>query len=496
MLLASGSLLIQAAIWWQIYEPAGVWLPYLSPRSIPASDGEWLFRITDVAQHKRIVLVRIACKPALAQYRLLATDSGPGYELRQADTNGLPNLDCLMAPDADNSVGKALAGSNGFSGKSEYLVGFVLPDDQAASKAVGQVRQYYLAKSNGLTKGHSDLPLFSLRRRLGNDAHGKPVYEQVWCSFMLAANLYGKVEAEINQRFYPADPSEHHGGVGMAVAKNASHAESPKLQFLAWQDEWKTNSPGAVRHPDGSLVTNAMELKWLKAVPPGGITDVIRWPQSPAPRFLKLWFSHPALGANSLNEMTVLDTTLLDGSGEIIPFGAGGNMFGRGLGANENDGQLGWWVTTFSPDMGARQLSQLTIRMRYTVGPLEHTQAVEVVPKQSMNMTLEGNGQLNGIGQNIDGHAFVSLAYAPAKMKLRQFGVVAVTKDGRELRSGSGGRSDSGVRVEEFTFDLQLADVAKFIIGTRPVRTNEWKNVVLPKADRSLALQKARTGEP
>jgi hypothetical protein len=40
--------------------------------------------------------------------------------------------------------------------------------------------------------------------------------------------------------------------------------EPPKLRFVAWQDEWKTNQPGAARHPDGSPVTNAAELKWLR----------------------------------------------------------------------------------------------------------------------------------------------------------------------------------------------------------------------------------------
>ena len=187
MLLAVVVLLVWAALWWQTYEPAGVWLPYLSQSSIPAQDGELLFRVTEVSQHKQIVLVRIVCEPALSKYKVLATDSGPGFELRDGDTNGMPDVDCLIAPDANHSVGKALAGSNGFSGKPDYLIGFVLPDEQAASRAVEQVRRYYLAKSNGLTKGHSSLPLFSLRCRLGNDAHGKPVFEQIWCSFMLEA---------------------------------------------------------------------------------------------------------------------------------------------------------------------------------------------------------------------------------------------------------------------------------------------------------------------
>ena len=187
MLLAVVVLLVWAALWWQTYEPAGVWLPYLSQSSIPAQDGELLFHVTEVSQHKQIVLVRIVCEPALSKYKVLATDSGPGFELRDGDTNGMPDVGCLIAPDANHSVGKALAGSNGFSGKPDYLIGFVLPDGQAASRAVEQVRRYYLAKSNGLTKGHSSLPLFSLRRRLGNDAHGKPVFEQIWCSFMLEA---------------------------------------------------------------------------------------------------------------------------------------------------------------------------------------------------------------------------------------------------------------------------------------------------------------------
>jgi len=39
-----------------------------------------------------------------------------------------------------------------------------------------------------------------------------------------------------------------------------------------------------------------------------------------------------------------------------------------------------------------------------------------------------------------------------------------------------------GVGTEKFDFDVPLADVAKFIIGTRPIRTMEWTNVVLPKS--------------
>ncbi len=255
-------------------------------------------------------------------------------------------------------------------------------------------------------------------------------------------------------------------------------AEPPKLQFLAWQDEWQTNQPVAARHPDGSQVTNAEELRWLKAVQ-SSYMNVSSLHLSPEPRFLKLWFSHPAFDANSLNDLTVLDD-----QGRVIPFGAGGNACCSKADANEYDGQLGWQVNTFSMGTVTNQPSHLTFCLRYTVGPLEHTQALEVVARHDVSLVLEGNGQLSSVGQNVDGNAFVSLAYLPEKMPSRRFGVIAVATDGRQLLAGSSSM-DNGVRTEEFTFNLSLANVAKFIFGTRPILTNEWSNVVLPGSEKS-----------
>jgi hypothetical protein len=68
----------------------------------------------------------------------------------------------------------------------------------------------------------------------------------------------------------------------MAYRENdASAMLPPKLQFPAWQDGWKTNASGAARHPEGSPVTNATELGWLKQVHPGGI-DVSEPPLLPS----------------------------------------------------------------------------------------------------------------------------------------------------------------------------------------------------------------------
>jgi len=254
------------------------------------------------------------------------------------------------------------------------------------------------------------------------------------------------------------------------------NTEVPKLQFLAWQDAWQTNQPGAARHPDGSPVTEAAEICWLKVVLPGRV-DVSSYKLNPEPRFLHFWFSHPAFTRNDFSEIT-----LLDGQGRPLKLGADGSSAGGNESADESNSNQGWKLWTLSPSETTNIPSQVTVRLRYTLGPLERTQ--EVKSDYNGMMSLEGGSQLNGIGQNKAGRAFVAVAVDAKNMRSRVFDVVAVTKDGREIpRTGweRGGTIGAGVSVENFDFEIPLADVAKFIIGTRPIRTNEWKNVGLPK---------------
>ena len=175
---------------------------------------------------------------------------------------------------------------------------------------------------------------------------------------------------------------------------------------------------------------------------------------------------------------------MLDDQNNVIPLDARGSMAGDAQDANGQNGNLGWLTKTLSPGAGTNIPRRVTVRLRYTVGPLEKTSELTVEPRHSIPMALEGNSHLNGVGEDVDGRAFVALAIDAGKMKSRRFGVVAVTKDGRELTvspSESGSAGETGVSVAEFNFGIPLADVAKFIIGTRPIRTNEWKDVVLPK---------------
>jgi len=251
-------------------------------------------------------------------------------------------------------------------------------------------------------------------------------------------------------------------------------AEPPKLQFLAWQDEWQTNQPGAARHPDGSPVTAAMEMSWLKNVNAGGMEGTFE----SHPRFLKLWFSHPAFKRTDFAEVS-----LLDDNGRSLKLGADGSSSCSLVDANEGTGWLGWRCWSGSPVGGTNYLSHLTVQLRFAVGPLERTQ--EVRPDFNGTMSLEGKSILNAIGQNARGRAFVSIAVNAKAMQSRAFDVMAVAKDGREILrfgSGRGGAVGAGVGSEKFDFQIPLSDVSKFIIGTRPIRTNEWKDVVLPGA--------------
>jgi serine/threonine protein kinase len=284
-----------------------------------------------------------------------------------------------------------------------------------------------------------------------------------------------------NGRFTDAEAQQfldvlNHRAPQASQTNELSNAPSqpPRLQFLAWQDEWQTNRPAAARHPDGSPVTNANELDWLRLVGSGGVL----WNRpGPVPRFLHLWFSHPQFDRTCLN-----DVTLLDDQNKIIPPGGGGSFCLASSDASAENGNLGWQVKTLSPGEGANLPQRVNVRLCYTAGPLENGLEVELKPGTHTVMALEGGSQLNGMGQNVDGKAFVSIAVNNAGLHGRKFGALAVTKDGRRLTPGGAGVGGlaSSLTAEEFTFDVPLTSIAKFLIGTRPIRTNEWKNVVLP----------------
>jgi serine/threonine protein kinase len=261
-------------------------------------------------------------------------------------------------------------------------------------------------------------------------------------------------------------------GAGDGAGATASAellAQAPNLQFLAWQDEWKTNQPGAARHPDGSPVTDPGELSWLKKINPA-IVNTSGGISPPDARFLLLWFSHPLFEGASLCEVTLLDEL-----GHVIPLRSG---------PIEGSGRFGWLTKTLSPDLRSNLPTSITVKMKYTLGPLENTQRIMVTTNLPMPIALNGKGQIIALGEQDDGNAFfVTIAEDPAKLKAWQYYALAVAKDGRELNPGgtmSQGDDHSDQASAKYIFYTPLSGVSALIIGTRPVRAMEWKEVLLP----------------
>jgi serine/threonine protein kinase len=250
-------------------------------------------------------------------------------------------------------------------------------------------------------------------------------------------------------------------------------AEKPRLRFLAWQDQWDTREPNKLRgafHADGTPVSDVSELHLLASVPPTRCGDHTSSADPRNPSFLYLWFSHPLFDRQGFNEVT-----LLDDAGGPIPLGANG-LSGSAFWAPDTDtGGQGWATRTLCP---AKIPPTLTVRLRYTAGPWEGAQQFK--PEEQVSATLGGGSQFNALGQDAKGRAFFSISIDRKQDPDRQFGVVAVTKDGRELQT-SGGSSGGGVgeavQVQQFGFATPLADVAYFRLSTRAIKSVEFPNV-------------------
>jgi len=283
--------------------------------------------------------------------------------------------------------------------------------------------------------------------------------------------------AEISQIFLPASSSPTQEPIQRRAAASATPAllaEKPKLQFLAWQDEWRAHEPRGAFHADGTAATEPEELRLLRHIQPIGCDDSGSAEGKLNPRFLHLWFSHPLIDRQSLNDVALLDST-----GK--PLEPRDGMLGSNARGTEDGDRFGWLTHTLSPGYAGNIPTAVTVRLRYSLGSWEHEQMF--APDENGIIALGNGSQFNGIGQNAKGTAFFSIAVDMKQDAARQFGVVAVTKDGRELQP-SGGETGGGVgeavHVQRFIFDTPLAEVAHFRLGTRPVRTVEFRNIPLP----------------
>ena len=176
MLLGGAAFLFLAVCWWQTYRPEGVWLEALSPASIKEPAGGATIRVTEVKQHGQTVFVRILCDQIPNGGELRPVFDGPLFALPYDLPAEVTNVDCLLMPAPHTFEGTIVAGTNLLSGKPDFLLGFMLPDEQAAAAAVRQVQKLNLGQLHGV-----ESPLFILQRNLGKDAKGIAIYDKIDC---------------------------------------------------------------------------------------------------------------------------------------------------------------------------------------------------------------------------------------------------------------------------------------------------------------------------
>jgi hypothetical protein len=92
-------------------------------------------------------------------------------------------VDCLITT-APHSTGKVIAGLDDLSGKTNFIVGFVLPDEPAAAAAVKQIRRLELGRRHGV-----DSTLFFLRRTQGKDSSGNVMADDVFGALQLQSRF-------------------------------------------------------------------------------------------------------------------------------------------------------------------------------------------------------------------------------------------------------------------------------------------------------------------
>jgi len=89
-----------------------------------------------------------------------------------------------------------------------------------------------------------------------------------------------------------------------------------------------------------------------------------------------------------------------------------------------------------------------------------------------------GSGQINNVGQTPQGKAFVSLVRDVTKDPDTQLNFEARTTDGKLLQpKGWAGYGGDRARTERFEFDVPIADVKEFALGTRRIHSVEFKDV-------------------
>lgn len=150
------------------------------------------------------------------------------------------------------------------------------------------------------------------------------------------------------------------------------------------------------------------------------------------------------------------------------------------VGSEQSQDGQSWLCASFSPENHGQVPERIQLHLRYSVGEPERVQ--EVPADFSGSMSLPNGGMLNGLGETPDGRAFLALAANSQEPSERQFIVRAQTTDGRSWESSGSQLTGpaNGFLTARYEFAFPVAVTKKFLVGTRPIRSAFFKDLVLP----------------
>jgi serine/threonine protein kinase len=267
--------------------------------------------------------------------------------------------------------------------------------------------------------------------------------------------------------FSPATAEKLAGLISLPVtgAVNLGKNEPVQLRALDWLDHVE-GCVGRAWLPSGE---NAPEKEWRP--PTTGVSNATLPLGTDAPRYLCLWFSHPAFDRLSVADVSFLNPA----THQPLPVGDIASGFSEGQTPEDSPH---WLTVTASPGTFRKLPERVEIQLHYSGGEWRFW---DELPAGFNGRKALANGvSIGAPGQGADGRAFIELARDTTHdTQVEQFDFVALTQNGRRLeRTGHSRTTTAATIIERFMFDAPLSQVRAFEIRKRPINSATWTAVL------------------
>jgi hypothetical protein len=247
---------------------------------------------------------------------------------------------------------------------------------------------------------------------------------------------------------------------------------APQLRFVAWGKAWQVQGLRAMRHPDGTEVTNATERALLEAVGPAVTNDIAEFMRTnpPAQSSILMWFCGPYI-----QELGWFNPTVFRGTNDIRDARCRVN-----IPRSEKIGGGEWRFAACSliaPPAGDETgPTNLSVHLRYSTDLSAKMMSVNL---RSQKVSTYDGWSVLGVGQDAFGHAFVALGTArpdlvPAVLVHTRNGIHTCPSNWSSVEEGE-------MRSFRYTLATPLTNIADLRVGMRPARVRDWPLGLAPE---------------